>query len=71
MLGNGALGYTAPLGQFAHGDFVGLDDALEHGPPGRIGKSAHDSIDSVGFIHKYTLAIANTLVNTNIRDHDC
>src|SRR4051794_2887861 len=68
VLRDGALRHPAPPRQFDHGDLVGTDDPLEHGPPGGIGERAHDGIDGGGLDHANQLAFTNPLVNTNLSD---
>src|SRR5690606_5983225 len=52
MLGDCTLRDTAAAGQFHDGDLVGIDNALEHGPPRGIGKGAHDSGYGLSLGHK-------------------
>ncbi|MNT92416.1 hypothetical protein D3C72_2337010 [compost metagenome] len=51
VLRNRTLRHAAAARQLDHRDLVGVGDALEHGAPGRIGKSAHDGGDGCGFNH--------------------
>ncbi|MCY1381464.1 hypothetical protein D9M69_693740 [compost metagenome] len=51
VLGDRTLRDAASPGQFGHGDLLRADDALENGPPGRVGEGAHDGIDGGGFGH--------------------
>src|ERR1700687_1747503 len=66
VLRDGALRHITPARQLQHGDLLGLDDPLEHGPPSGIGQRPHDSVDRSGFNHGRTLVAAKALVNTNV-----